>query len=133
MAEAPRLVPGAAPQVAPSKSQRKKRKTGAKSKTPGSPADGSVTIPDAPSPAPVDGTPNETDVKIEHPSHELVPASEAPAHDDLNSKSSSVLDLMQKRARALNKKIVRFPCLSQHGTDNTPTTVPDRGLRSNRA
>lgn len=98
-----RLVPGALPPVAASKSQKKKRRTGTKSKTPGSPAEGSVTIPDAPSAALVDSAPNET-------APELVAASEAPTHDDLNSKASPVIELLQKRMRALNKKIVCFFC-----------------------
>lgn len=103
-----RLIPGALLPSAPSKSQRKKRKTGTKSKTPGSPAEGSVTIPDAPSTAVVDRVPDETDPKEDNVSPELVAASEAPTHDDLNSKHSPVVELLQKRMRTLNKKIVCF-------------------------
>ena len=106
VAPAPRVIPGAPPPVAPSKSQKKKRRTGAKSKTPGSPAEDSVTIPDAPSPAPIDGTPNETDIKEDNAPHELAAASEAPTHDDANPKASPVIELVQKRMRTLNKKIV---------------------------
>ena len=136
MAEIARLIPGAAPPVAQSKSQRKKRKTGAKSKTPGSPAEGSVTIPDDPSPAIVDSTPNETDIKEDN-AHELVAASEAPTHDDLNPKSSAVIELVQKRMRSLNKKIVCFfvPLSSLKAcviNSDDFTTVPDRKLCSNR-
>jgi len=102
----PRLVPGAPPPIALSKSQRKKRKTGAKSKTPGSPAEGSVTIPDAPSAVLIVSPPNETDPKEDIVPTEPVAPSEAPTHDDLNPKSSPVIELVQKRMRALNKKIV---------------------------
>lgn len=109
VASALRLVPGAPPPLVTSKSQRKKRKTGTKSKTPGSPAEGSVTIPDAPSTAVIeDRVPNETDLKEDNVVPEPVAASEAPTHDDLNSKVSPVVELMQKRMRALNKKIVCF-------------------------
>lgn len=109
VAAAPRLVPGAPPPIALSKSQRKKRRTGAKSKTPGSPTEGSVTLPDAPSTALVDGAdgaPDEIDPKEDNTAPEPAPASEAPTHDDLNTKSSPVIELVQKRMRALNKKIV---------------------------
>ena len=101
-----RLVPGAPQPIALSKSQRKKRKTGTKSRTPGSPAEGSVTLPDAPSAAPVDSIPNETDPKEDNVVPEPVAASEAATHDDLNPKCSPVVELLQKRMRALNKKIV---------------------------
>lgn len=116
-ASALRLIPGAPPPVAQSKSQRKKRKTGTKSKTPGSPADGSVTLPDAPSAVLVDSAPNETDTKEDNAAHELVAASEAPTHDDLNPKSSPIIELVQKRMRALNKKIVGsiHPLIFQKG------------------
>lgn len=105
---APRFVPGAPAPVAASKLQKKKRKTGTKSKTPGSPEEGSITIPDAPSIALVDRAPNETDVKEDNVALELVAASEAPTHDELSSKHSPVVELLQKRMRALNKKIVCF-------------------------
>lgn len=108
LAAAPRLVPGAPQPIAQSRSQRKKRKTGAKSKTPGSPAEGSVTIPDAPAVLVVTA-PNNTDPKEDNLATEPVPPSEAATHDDLNPKSSPVIELVQKRMRALNKKIV---CLS---------------------
>jgi hypothetical protein len=102
IAAALRLVPGAPPPIALSKSQRKKRKTGTKSRTPGSPADGSVTLPDAPS---ADGPPDE-DLKADNVAPEPAAASEAPTHDDLGPKSSPVVELLQKRMRTLNKKIV---------------------------
>ncbi|KAF8552515.1 hypothetical protein OG21DRAFT_1477706 [Imleria badia] len=111
-----RLVPGAPPPIASSKSQRKKRKTGTKSKTPGSPAEGSVTLPDAPSVVPADSAPNETDPKEDNAAAEHVAPSEAPTHDDLNPKSSPIIELVQKRMRALNKKISRGA--SYAATDN---------------
>ncbi|KAG6378052.1 hypothetical protein JVT61DRAFT_13733 [Boletus reticuloceps] len=106
-APATRLVPGAPPPVAQSKSQRKKRKTGTKSKTPESPAEGSVTIPDAPCAALADSAPNEIDLKEDNTVPEPAAASEAPTHDDVNPKCSPVIELVQKRMRALNKKISR--------------------------
>ncbi|KAF8135572.1 hypothetical protein EV363DRAFT_1159232 [Boletus edulis] len=104
-APATRLVPGAP--VPQSKPQRKKRKAGTKSKTPGSPAEGSVTIPDAPCAVLVDSAPNETDLKEDNTVPEPAAASEAPTHDDVNPKCSPVIELVQKRMRALNKKISR--------------------------
>jgi hypothetical protein len=105
---AARVVPGAPPSITPSKSQRKKRKTGSKNKTPESPAEGSVVIPDATSPDLIERAPEENDVKEENVAPELPAASEAPTYDEVNPKSSPVIEVLQKRMRALNKKIVRF-------------------------
>lgn len=114
-----RHIPGALLPIAQSKSQRKKRRAGTKSKTPGSPAEGSVTLPDAPS-APADSAPNETDTKEDNIALEPAPASEAPTHDDpLGPKSSPIIELVQKRMRTLNKKIV---C-------SIRPLIPPKGLR----
>ncbi|KAF9227464.1 hypothetical protein BS17DRAFT_695297 [Gyrodon lividus] len=102
-----RIVPGAPPSIAPSKSQRKKRKTGNKSKTPDSPAEGSVVIPDATSPVLAEKAPEEDDVKEGNVAPELVAASEAPTYDEVSPKPSPVIELLQKRMRTLNKKISR--------------------------
>ncbi|KIK90800.1 hypothetical protein PAXRUDRAFT_831373 [Paxillus rubicundulus Ve08.2h10] len=105
---AARVVPGAPPSITPSKSQRKKRKTGSKNKTPESPAEGSVAIPDATSPDLIETAPEENDAKEENVVvPELVPASEAPTYDEVSPKHSPVIELLHKRMRALNKKISR--------------------------
>ncbi|KAG1742917.1 hypothetical protein EDB19DRAFT_1700850 [Suillus lakei] len=108
MVDAPnvRIVPGALPPTLQAKTQKKKRRSN-KPKTADSPAEGSVIIPDAPSAALVDRAPEEADVKEGTVAPELVAPSEAPTFDDLTSKSSPVVELLQKRLKTLNKKISR--------------------------
>lgn len=101
-----RLVPGALPPTSQAKTQKKKRRSN-KPKTADSPAEGSVIIPDANSAAPVDRAPEEADVKEGTVAPEPVAPSEAPTFDDLTTKSSPVIELLQKRLKALNKKIAR--------------------------
>ncbi|KAG0703238.1 hypothetical protein DFH29DRAFT_829375, partial [Suillus ampliporus] len=108
MVDAPitvRVVPGAVPPVPLSKTQKKKRRSN-KPKTADSPAEGSVIIPDATSAAPVDRAPEEAKEGTVAP--ELVAPSEAPTFDDLTSRSSPVVELLQKRLKALNKKTSRI-------------------------
>jgi hypothetical protein len=99
-----RVVPGALP---PTKTTQKKKRRSTKPKTADSPAEGSVIIPDATSATPVDRAPEEADVKEGTIAPEPVAPSEAPTFDDLTTKSSPVIELLQKRLKALNKKIVR--------------------------
>ncbi|KAG2150828.1 hypothetical protein DEU56DRAFT_778690 [Suillus clintonianus] len=108
MADAPniRIVPGALPPTSQSKIQKKKRRS-TKPKTADSPAEGSVIIPDVASAALVDRAPEEADLKEGTVAPELVAPSEAPTFDDLTSKSSPVVELLQKRLKSLNKKISR--------------------------
>ncbi|KAG2339768.1 hypothetical protein BDR05DRAFT_991887 [Suillus weaverae] len=108
MVDAPnvRVVPGALPPTSQAKTHKKKRRSN-KPKTADSPAEGSVIVPDAAPVAPVDRAPEEADVKEDTVAPELVAPSEAPTFDDLTSKSSPVVELLQKRLKALNKKISR--------------------------
>ncbi|KAG1864054.1 hypothetical protein C8R48DRAFT_707729 [Suillus tomentosus] len=101
-----RVVPGALPPMSQAKTQKKKRRSH-KPKTADSPAEGSVIIPDATSAAPVDRAPEEADVKEGTVAPELVAPSEAPTFDDFTPKSSPVVELLQKRLKAMNKKMSR--------------------------
>jgi hypothetical protein len=100
-----RIVPGALPPVL-SKTQKKKRRTN-KPKTADSPAEGSVIIPDATSAALVERAPEQAHLREGTVAPELVAPSEAPTFDDPTFRSSPVVEILQKRLKALNKKIVR--------------------------
>ncbi|KAL4078505.1 hypothetical protein V8B97DRAFT_1937661 [Scleroderma yunnanense] len=104
---ATRIIPGAPPALPSSKSQRKKRKAN-KTKTPDSPAEGSPSLPDAHSSTPLDKAPEESEAKEVAGAVEFAAASEAPTNDDAQLKPSPVIELLQKRMRALNKKILRI-------------------------
>ncbi|KAG1735096.1 uncharacterized protein EDB91DRAFT_1145196 [Suillus paluster] len=108
MVDAPnvRIVPGASPAVSLAKTQKKKRRSN-KPKTADSPAEGSVILPEATSATLVDRAPEEADVKEGTVAPEVVAPSEAPTFDDLTTRSSPVVELLQKRLKALNKKISR--------------------------
>ncbi|KAH7888793.1 hypothetical protein F5I97DRAFT_1855575 [Phlebopus sp. FC_14] len=108
VATAVRTVPGAPPSITPSKSQKRKRKINSKSKTPESPAEGSVAAPDGGFEALADRTPECDNVKENVVSAELVAASEAPTTDDAFSKPSPIVELLQKRTKAVNKKVSRI-------------------------
>ncbi|KAG6329016.1 hypothetical protein ID866_10073, partial [Astraeus odoratus] len=101
-----RIVPGAPPAVPSSKSQRKKRKSN-KMKAGGSPTEGSLHIPDTSS-IPPEQLNDGSDVKDDTGAVEFVAASEAPTNDETLVKPSPVIELVQKRMRALNKKISRI-------------------------
>ncbi|KAG1861611.1 hypothetical protein DFJ58DRAFT_777566 [Suillus subalutaceus] len=109
MVDAPnvRVVPGALPPTSQTKTQKKKHRSN-KPKTADSPAEGSVIVPDTTPAALVDRAPEEADVKEGAVAPELVAPSEAPTFDDLTTKSSPVVELLQKRLKALNKKIARI-------------------------
>ncbi|KAG1807659.1 uncharacterized protein BJ212DRAFT_1386334 [Suillus subaureus] len=102
-----RVVPGALPPMSQAKTQKKKRRSN-KPKTADSPAEGSVIVPDTTSAAQIDRAPEEADVKEGTVAPELAAPSEAPTFDDLTTKSSPVVELLQKRLKALNKKIARI-------------------------
>ncbi|OJA16841.1 hypothetical protein AZE42_03623 [Rhizopogon vesiculosus] len=71
--------------------------------------EGSVVIPDATSAALVERAPLEqADLKEGTVSPELIAPSEAPAFDDPTFNSSPVVEFLQKRLKALNKKISRL-------------------------
>ncbi|EGO00239.1 hypothetical protein SERLA73DRAFT_168035 [Serpula lacrymans var. lacrymans S7.3] len=111
MVEATRVVPGAPPPAPLSKSQRKKRKaaTGNSKAKSAESVDGSVTIPDSTAAALVEKAPEETDIKEGSIAPELVASTEeVQALDDESSlKPSPIIELLQKRCKALNKKIGR--------------------------
>ncbi|KAH7927507.1 hypothetical protein BV22DRAFT_1031696 [Leucogyrophana mollusca] len=107
-ASGPRYVPGAPPPAALSKSQKKKRKI-VKNKTADSPVEGSVTIPDTTAAALVEKAPEESELKEGAVAPELVAGSDyAPGSDDPLSRPSPIIELLQKRIKALNKKISRI-------------------------
>ncbi|EIW83003.1 hypothetical protein CONPUDRAFT_164020 [Coniophora puteana RWD-64-598 SS2] len=102
----PRLVPGAPPLG--STSQRKKRKT-TKSKAVDSPIEPPVAIPDSTAAALVERAPDATDIQEGSVAPELVvqPENES-VTDDNSPKPSPVAELIQKRTKALGKKITRI-------------------------
>lgn len=100
-----RTVPGAPPQEL-SKTQKKKRRPN-KSKTEDSPAEGSVVIPDATPAALIERAPEQANLKEGTVAPEQVALSEAPTFDDPTFKFSPIVEILQKRLKALNKKIVR--------------------------
>jgi len=105
-----RIVPGAPPPPPLSKSQKRKRKSN-KTKTPDSPLEGSPICLDVNFTTPLDKAPEESEAKESAGAVELVAASEAPTNDDALLKPSPAVELLQKRMRALNKKIVCFQYL----------------------
>ncbi|KAG1807654.1 uncharacterized protein BJ212DRAFT_1485506 [Suillus subaureus] len=102
-----RVVPDALPLTPQAKTQKKKRRSN-KPKTADSPAEGSVIVTDTVSAALVHRAPEEAHVKEGTVTLELVAPSEDPTFDDLTTKSSPVVELLQKRLKALNKKIARI-------------------------
>lgn len=117
MSDAQRLVPGAPPQIAVSKSQQKRKKKAAgggaaAGKPAGSSDAGSVApsaIPDAAAAALVDKAPEPAEIKDGAVAPELV-APEAANGGALtpapNEKRSPVYDLVHKRQKAMGKKLV---------------------------
>ncbi|KAG2032456.1 hypothetical protein BDR03DRAFT_752180 [Suillus americanus] len=111
MVDAPnvRVVPGpnALPPTSQAKTQKKKRRSN-KPKTTNSLAEGFVIVPDTTSAVLFDRAPEEADVKEGRVVPELVAPSEAPTFGDLAIKSSPIVEILQKRLKALNKKISRI-------------------------
>ncbi|KAL5507347.1 hypothetical protein ACEPAH_6803 [Sanghuangporus vaninii] len=121
-----RFVPGAPPPAPLSKAQKKKRRgvakkdSGAESE-PETPATNSVKLPDAHAAALTEKAPEEKDVKSGAVAEELVatakppevPKSEAGGDAAPGSvKPSPVVDLLNKRMKALGKKITRIHAYS---------------------
>ncbi|OCB88720.1 hypothetical protein A7U60_g4101 [Sanghuangporus baumii] len=119
-----RFVPGAPPPAPLSKTQKKKRRgvakkdSGAESE-PETPATNSVKLPDAHAAALTEKAPEEKDVKSGAVAEELVakppeaPKSEAGGDAAPGSvKPSPVVDLLNKRMKALGKKITRIHAYS---------------------
>lgn len=102
-----RIVPGAPPSVAQTKSRRKKRKAN-KTKTPDSPTEGSVVLPDATSTSPLDKAPENSETRENLDIIEFGSASEAATNDDALLRPGPVVEFLQKRMKALNKKISRI-------------------------
>ncbi|KAI0081860.1 hypothetical protein K474DRAFT_1655725 [Panus rudis PR-1116 ss-1] len=114
-APAQRIVPGAPPPPPPSKSQKKKRKT---AKTNKSSDDGHVDIPDPKSAALVEQAPKADDVAEGHVAPQLtVQPSESVAGPatplaEGSHKASPLVDMLNKRIKATNKKITRIQSYS---------------------
>ncbi|KAH9057325.1 hypothetical protein EDB87DRAFT_1631967 [Lactarius vividus] len=109
-----RYVPGAPPLPLPSKSSKKKRKTGKGGTSEDSPALSSVAIPDSASPALAEKLPDTSDTK-DGPVPETLPAdpratngSPSGQHALDETKHSPIVDLIQKRIKVANKKITRI-------------------------
>lgn len=106
---AARLVPGAPPPAPAAKSQKKKKsKPGKKSDQP----DETVEILDAHAAALIDHAPSEGDVKDGSVAPELIARTTStrpvsPAGGD-EIKLSPIVDMLSKRVKATNKKIVRI-------------------------
>jgi hypothetical protein len=108
---ATRLVPGAPPAPAPSKSQKKKKTKSAAKKT--SDADDEQNeVPDTQAAALIDHAPTESEVKSGSVAPELIVRSTStrpvsPAGEDKETKPSALVDMLNKRLKATNKKLVR--------------------------
>ncbi|KAH9045101.1 hypothetical protein EDB84DRAFT_1674410 [Lactarius hengduanensis] len=109
-----RYVPGAPPLPLPSKSSKKKRKTGKGGTSEDSPALSSIAIPDSASPALAEKLPDTSDTK-DGPVPETLPAdprvtngSPSGQHVLDETKHSPIVDLIQKRIKTATKKITRI-------------------------
>ncbi|KAF5348723.1 hypothetical protein D9758_006791 [Tetrapyrgos nigripes] len=129
MAEQPttqRIIPGAPPPSALSKSQlKKKRKTKAKADDSEAP----VSIPDTTSAALVEKAPEPEEVKKGAVAPELVAQPEPPVRKE--AKSSPIVELVNKRIKATNKKLMRItgyatadPATLNEDQKRTLATVP---------
>jgi hypothetical protein len=116
-----RYVPGAPPPVPASKASKKKRKIGKGCRSEDSPALSSVAMPDSTS-ATLEKTPDASDAKdgtvvdslpADPHSTNGIPSGQ-PAFDE--AKPSPIVDLIQKRIKATNKKIVRLSRAYKYGT-----------------
>ncbi|KAH8995606.1 hypothetical protein EDB92DRAFT_1845000 [Lactarius akahatsu] len=109
-----RYVPGAPPLPLPSKSSKKKRKTGKGGTSEDSPALSSIAIPDSASPALAEKLPDTSDTK-DGPVPETLPADPRVANGSPSgqhvldeTKHSPIVDLIQKRIKTATKKITRI-------------------------
>lgn len=104
-----RIVPGAPPPISIAKAQKKRRKPKAKSGE-DSPA---VVVPDPLSAALTEKAPQTADIVEGNVAPELLVKAESQDGEDLASKPSPIVELITKRLKATNKKIVRlFPIKS---------------------
>ena len=101
-----RIVPGAPPPSAMTKSQKKKKAKGAKK----TPEHEHVALPDSTSAALTEKAPTEVDVKEGSVAPELVvqPEGQAPQTpvEDPALKATPIVDMLNKRLKQLQKKIV---------------------------
>ncbi|KAH8083800.1 hypothetical protein BXZ70DRAFT_958202 [Cristinia sonorae] len=101
-----RIVPGAPPPAPASKSQKKKRKPAAK---------GEVEVPDTAAAAQIETAPSSEDVKQGSVAAQLlaqpddIPEAPTPVQDH---KASHLVDMLNKRIKATNKKILRIQSYS---------------------
>ena len=104
-----RLVPGAPPPALPSKSQKKKKSKSAKKTS--EPEDEHAEIPDTEAAALTDHAPTESEVREGSVAPELIVRSTStrpvsPSADDKDGKSSALVEMLNKRLKATNKKVV---------------------------
>ncbi|GJE94905.1 hypothetical protein PsYK624_110810 [Phanerochaete sordida] len=109
-----RIVPGAPPPPPASKSKSKKKKSGAKKSS--DQGEDHVVVPDAHTAAFIDHAPSESDVKEGSIAPSLVARQESlppvsPGGAD-ESKASPIVDMLNKRMKATNKKIIRIQSYS---------------------
>lgn len=111
---AKRFVPGAPAPPPMSKAQKKKRRTGKKDEQ----GDEPVSISNSHESALVDKAPSESDIKSGEVADELVAHEEGPrtaVTDEAEvggPKQSPVVEMLGKRVKALNKKIVRLAVIT---------------------
>lgn len=106
MTETQRIVPGAPPAVALSRSQLKKKRK-VKAKTEEEASEAPLEIPDAKSAALVEQAPESSDVQAGTVAPQLVAEPSEPLAEELPSqKASPIIELVSKRLKTTNKKIV---------------------------
>ncbi len=105
-----RLVPGAPPPAPGSKTQKRKK---TKSKKPSEQGEEHTEVPDAQTAALITQAPSEGDVKEGAVAPELIVRSTStrpvsPSGDDKDPKVTALVDMLNKRLKATNKKVVRI-------------------------
>lgn len=104
-----RLVPGAPPPAAASKSQKKKKQKSTKTSEHG---DETVDVPNPQAAALISHAPSQGEIKEGSLAPELIVRSGStrpvsPAGDDKDGRSSALVEMLNKRLKATNKKVVR--------------------------
>ncbi|KAL4248469.1 hypothetical protein ABKN59_007865 [Abortiporus biennis] len=111
-AAAQRIVPGAPPPAPISKTQKKKRKTGTKKSS----EHDEVSVPDAQSAALIDEAPSTKDITEGHVAPELIVDTQGTGATtpllSANPKTSPLVEMLNKRLKATNKKISRIQTYS---------------------
>ncbi|KAF9808926.1 hypothetical protein IEO21_07691 [Rhodonia placenta] len=117
-----RIVPGAPPPAPPSKAQKKKRKT-AKAKSTEPETVDHVEVPDPVAAALIDKAPTEVDVRESSITPSLVAQPEEPQSpvEDNVLKPSPIIDMLNKRLKAIQKKMTRIEAYSSE----PPETLND--------